>query len=282
MMNFGSGAGIAMPGVVGRVCVGLAVATAVAGAARFARQLDTSGAVAAVLCGTAAAAGGFDAAFVLLGYFVAIAAVSRLGRATKERRSSGTISKGGARDAAQVLANGGLFAAALAASAFTPGEHLSQLLRIGGFGALAASSADSWATEIGMLLGGTPRSIITGTPLPRGESGGVTWAGTLASLVGALVVAGLTILVGNGRGVALASLVGGMIGATFDSLLGATVQERRYCDACDMRTEQPVHACGRATRRSGGVAYVQNDVVNAAATIAGFVAGALARGATGG
>ncbi len=50
--------------------------------------------------------------------------------------------------------------------------------------ALACSCGDTWASEIGSVLGGTPRLITTWRPVPRGTNGGVTLIGTLCSLAG--------------------------------------------------------------------------------------------------
>jgi uncharacterized membrane protein len=54
-----------------------------------------------------------------------------------------------------------------------------------------------------------------------------------------------------------------------DSLVGATVQERRWCVSCGRGTERLVHACGAATELVGGVRGVRNDFVNAIATVTG-------------
>jgi uncharacterized membrane protein len=62
--------------------------------------------------------------------------------------------------------------------------------------------------------------------------------------------------------VALASLLGGIVGSTLDSVLGGTVQARRWCDRCNLGTERAVHDCGAATRHAGGVTWLDNDVVN--------------------
>ena len=58
-------------------------------------------------------------------------------------------------------------------------------------GAFAAAAADTWATEIGTRFGGTPRLVTTGRKVPRGTSGGVSGAGLLGALAGALAVGAL-------------------------------------------------------------------------------------------
>lgn len=248
-----------------RAAVGLVVATLIALVAWRAHSLSRSGAVAAAFVGSAAAAAGYGWAALLIIYFVASTALSRMGRGRKEARTAGVVAKVGPRDAVQVFANGGIFAATALLGA-----------PIAALGALAASTADTWATEIGTLIGGTPRSILTGKAVSAGTSGGMTIPGSLAMAGGALFVATIA------KALSLPTAVGivtaaGIAGALADSVLGATLQERRWCPTCATSSERRVHDCGSATTLSGGLEWMGNDVVNLAATAVGaLVAGALA------
>jgi uncharacterized protein (TIGR00297 family) len=152
---------------------------------------------------------------LLLAFFVLSTLLSRRGTARNER---------------QVIANGGI--AALAALA---GNWLWFA------GALAAANADTWATEIGSHSRTPPRLIISGRRVPAGTDGGITVLGTAGGITGAGLVAGLSYLLGQRSGVAIA--VAGIVGMLVDSLLGATVQ--------------------------GKVRWMDNDVVNLAATLTG-------------
>jgi uncharacterized protein (TIGR00297 family) len=219
--------------------------------------------------GTTCVAAGWAWGALLIAFFVASSALSRFRAAQKEARTIAVVAKGGERDAAQVLANGGPFALAALGALL----HPSPLWWAAGAGALAAATADTWATEIGTLVGHPPRSILTGRVVPAGTSGGVTLVGTLASLAGAAFLALLVAAVGWGGTTALATVAGGFGGALADSLLGATVQARRWCDRCDRGTERDVHDCGFPTRAAGGVPWLGNDAVNA---LSGLVGASLA------
>ncbi|MGI8510094.1 MAG: DUF92 domain-containing protein, partial [Gemmatimonadaceae bacterium] len=140
----------------------------------------------------------------------------------------------------------------------------------GGLGALAVSAADTWATEIGVLAGWAPRMLLRRTYVTAGMSGGVTLPGILGAFAGAASVAALGSAAGFPRGATLAAVVAGWAGAMIDSLLGATIQQRRRCDRCAEDTELLVHPCGAPTRHIAGLHWVNNDVINVLATLAGF------------
>jgi uncharacterized membrane protein len=120
---------------------------------------------------------------------------------------------------------------------------------------------------LGVLNPAPPRLITDWRKVvEKGTSGGVSPTGTLASLAGAGLI---------GLGAALLSPVGvnwtyfglvtvaGMLGALFDSLLGATVQAIYYCPACQKETERnPTHGCGTPTTQIRGRRWLDNDMVN--------------------
>ena len=256
-----------------RALAGFLLAGAIAFVARTVRALSLGGAITALLVGTAAAIAGWAWAIVLIVFFVTSSALSHFRHATREARIGGIVEKGTERDAFQVLANGGVFAAgALLATATGESAWAAAAL-----GALAAATADTWATEVGTVAGGLPRSIIAFTPLPPGTSGGVTVTGTLASIVGAAFIVAVSYFMGVGRAPA-AVFVGGVLGSLADSIIGATIQERRWCDGCSEATERRIHYCGATTRVVGGVPGARNDFVNVVCTLVGAgVAAALAR-----
>jgi uncharacterized protein (TIGR00297 family) len=248
-----------------RQVAGLMLAACVALLARRTRSLTDGGAIAATGVGWAAVGAGWDWGTMLVVYFIASTLVSRTGRAEKHRRTASVAAKGGTRDAVQVLANGGVFAVGAVAMLLQPDVRWMALAA----GSLAASAADTWATEVGTFHGGPPRSILSARRVQPGTSGGVTAIGSLAAVAGAGLVVALALAFGWPAPVAALAMVGGLVGAFLDSLVGAVVQSRRWCDACECETERAVHDCGAATRSLRGVAWIDNDAVNFISTAAG-------------
>jgi uncharacterized protein (TIGR00297 family) len=226
--------------------------------------LTRGGALAATLVGTVVVAAGWSWGVLLASFFVSSIALSRMGEPRKAQRVAGIVAKTGARDAWQVLANGGLFAGAAAAAILSPSSVWPAI----GIGALSASAADTWGTEIGTLLGGEPRSIVSGRRVAAGASGGITLAGTAGTVGGAGVMALAAALTDWPVGIGVI-LVSGVVGAMTDSILGAVAQERFWCEACAMPTEQSIHRCGTITSRAGGFAGLNNDVVNLLCSLIG-------------
>ncbi|HEY4217085.1 MAG TPA: DUF92 domain-containing protein [Gemmatimonadaceae bacterium] len=241
-----------------RMLVGFVLAAAIAALAHRLRSLTIGGAVAATFVGGAAVAAGWGWGALLVVYFLASTLLSRTSRAEKEARTASIVEKGGERDAVQVLANGALFAGAALAMHWMPNTRWLAL----GAGSLAASTADTWATEIGTMVGGAPRSILTGRRVAPGMSGGITMAGTFASLSGAAFLALAALACGWPVAAARVVVIGGIAGSFIDSILGAACQSRRWCAACATETERAVHSCGTATAAHRGLPWIDNDAVN--------------------
>ena len=224
--------------------------------------MTRSGALAAFVTGTCVfAAGGWPYAAVLFAFFLPSTLLTRVGRARKAQLvDSG---KQGARDAAQVFANGGIAALCALVSAVAHWPAFAAAFA----GAFAAASADTWGTEIGTLSRRRPRSILTLQPIAAGLSGGVTLLGTSAEIAGALAVA---IVAAVAAGIPFAAvLLGGICGALADSVLGACVQALRYCPQCKRTCETDPHACGTPTQLVRGTHRIGNDAVNGLATLTG-------------
>jgi len=248
-----------------QLALGAITAGVAAIAARKAHALSRDGAVAATVVGALAVGAGWDWGGMLVAFFVVTSALGRIRDAERSRRTRGVVAKGSARDAMQVAANGGVLAAAAVGQILSPHPAWQAL----GAGALAAAAADSWATELGTLSSRPPRHILTFRAVPHGTSGGVSLIGSTASVAGAAFMGAMAWTLGWSGATALAAAIAGVAGSLVDSLLGATLQSRRWCDECNARTEQLIHSCGGETRPAGGVSWLDNDWVNMIATATG-------------
>jgi uncharacterized protein (TIGR00297 family) len=249
---------------------GALAAAAIAFGARTAGALTTSGAFAATVVGALAVGAGWEWGVILVVFFVSSTVLSRLGIAAKMETGQGRVAKIGARDWKQVLANGGVFAVA-AVTAVTS-EHA--WLGVGALGALATANGDTWATELGMLWGRAPRSIVSWQPVPRGTSGGVSIPGTIAGIAGVLLIAVSASMLGIHQDSTGAIVAAGVTGLVSDSILGATMQSQRWCSQCREPTERDVHSCGTPTTYRRGISWLDNDGVNALATLIGAIVAA--------
>ena len=187
------------------------------------KWLTRGGVVAAAVVGGAVFWGaGLPGLALLVTFFVTGSLLTQM--------SGGT---GGQRTARQVAANGAAAAIAAALGSWA-----------GAAGAIAAATADTWATEIGSFSRTPPRLITTGANVAPGTSGGVTILGTAGGMVGAGVMGILAGTLGpqDLRG-AFTTAAAGVVGMMADSVLGATLQNKRQ--------------------------WLDNDAVNLAATVLG-------------
>ncbi len=253
--------------------LGEILALAIVTIAFFAKALDLSGAIAGFLVGTFVfGLGGWVFAIPMLLFFVGSSLLSKLPQ-KNARLAEEIIAKSARRDAAQVLANGLLPALMVIASLLIKNET-AFLLYLGG---LAAATADTWATEIGLRFGKQPRSILTGKLVAPGTSGGITLAGVLGAILGAALIAltgYLSYHFFKNGGIRLLTFIGvtlaGVIAQFVDSLLGATLQRRNRCVVCGKITERGEH-CGQTTNYASGWRWLDNDVVNIACGASGIM-----------
>jgi uncharacterized membrane protein len=69
----------------------------------------------------------------------------------------------------------------------------------------------------------------------------------------------------------VAAVVSGAIGSLADSLIGGTIQSQYRCSVCGKTTERKRHCDGHVTELVQGYRWINNDVVNFAASIVGAV-----------
>lgn len=242
----------------------LAVNLLMAIASKALKWLTVSGAVSAFVIGFLVMRFfGIGGWVLLLLFFVTATVLGRLSRRVASKETRSIQKKGGTRDWAQVLANGGL--AAVSALLYGLAGGILPLVLFGA--SLSASTADTWASEAGILSPRPPVSILTGRPVPTGMSGGVSFLGTASSILGAIMIAlawyATFAVYTDPSWILFASIVAasGVIGSLADSLLGATLQGH-YHDPERKQVTEHESIDGVRLELCRGVRWIDNDVVN--------------------
>ena len=275
-----------MTQVWSQLLVGVALSGAIGLLAYRRGSLSGSGIAGAVVVGSCIfGLGGWVWGILLILFFVSSSLLSRY-RSLDKRAVAQQFAKGGRRDIWQALANGGV--PALVAIAHWAYE--APMLWGAFVGAMAAVTADTWATELGVLAKRRPRLVTTWAPVPPGTSGGVSLLGTAAMVAGstsiglsAAALLAVAALVGGGGATGpgiwspvVPALLGGVGGALGDSVMGATVQAVYYSRDRQKETEKHRELDGTANQYLRGWQWVTNDVVNLSAALTGALVGGLA------
>jgi uncharacterized protein (TIGR00297 family) len=181
-------------------------------------------------------------------------AATRAGRRKKERLGTAEGRKG--RSASQVAAN--LGAAALVSSSpvqswlmdsrWVPHHAATPaMLCVLAVAALAEAAADTASSEIGQVLGGAPRLITSFKAVDPGRDGAISLAGSLAGVVAAAIVAYAGVWAFGGGWILFAvSCTAAVFGLFFDSLLGATLEERGWLNNDAVNFLSTISAAGFA------------------------------------
>ncbi|WP_241963583.1 DUF92 domain-containing protein [Gordonibacter sp. 28C] len=215
---------------------GMLLSGAVALAALRLRLLTVPGALGAVAVGALAFAfGGWPLWLLLMWFFGSSNVASKLMRRVRGVRES--EKSGGPRRLRQVLANSVPFLVCALAYAAT-GEAWFLVVSAG---ALAASTADTWASEVGVHSKKPPVNIVTRKPMQRGLSGGVSPLGLGATVVGAATSAFLATFLFHAFGFAVPAgpeaflliVACGVAGSVVDSFLGALLQAKYRVSGAD-------------------------------------------------
>ncbi|MDV3243891.1 MAG: DUF92 domain-containing protein [Nitrososphaerales archaeon] len=237
-------------------------------AAIFVKALDRRGFLASVLVGYSIILGGGLQWFAIVAVFFTLGVAFTWYKYEYKKKLGGAQEKGGARNWPNILANGGLASVFAVGGFFNPGPAFAILF----LGSVSTAAADTVATELGLLSRHQPRLITNPSKCVRpGTSGGVSTLGFGGAVLASLVIGVMGFFLGIIKSpllVLLVCLAGGLGGALFDSLLGATFQRKGYCRVCMKPTEALRH-CGEPTQMTGGVSFIENNVVNVFATLVG-------------
>lgn len=190
------------------------------------RALDLLGAVASFFLGLEVALLGGVRWLALMTVFPILGVLATaIGhrRKTARKVGEGGEGRGGERGVGNVLGNGLAGALVTLALLFDGVPRLAVAL---GFAtALAAVTADTLASELGVLAR-TARRILPPFPVvPVGVNGAVSLPGQLAAATGALALAAASVpLLGLSWKLACIPAVAGFLGCQIDSVLGATLE----------------------------------------------------------
>lgn len=208
-------------------------------------SLDRSGALSALLVGFVLTMANYSFFSALLAFFISSSRLTRWGGAQK-RKIDAEYKEGGQRNWVQVFCNGGVPTelALLYMIEVGPGEipidfskqYSASWMCLSLLGALACSSGDTWASEVGPVLSQSqPRLITTWKEVPAGTNGGVTPVGLVASFLGGFTVGVAYFLTqlllvsdlhtaGPQWPIMVYGGVAGLLGSMLDSYLGAHMQ----------------------------------------------------------
>ena len=243
-------------------------------AAVLLNAIDAQGFLASAMVGFAVMFGGGFPWFVIVAVFFTLGVAFTLYKYGYKRRLGSAQGKGGARNWPHILANGGLASIAAIWSLASPGPVPTVVF----LGAISTSAADTVATELGLLSESQPKLVTNlSRSVPPGTSGGVTALGFVGSVFASLVIGVMALALGvlsDPYLVLPVCTVGGIFGAVFDSLLGATIQRKGNCVVCLEPTEKLRH-CGEKTKATKGARFIENNVVNVLSTVAGAAAACL-------
>lgn len=224
------------------------------------KALTPGGIVAAILLDIAVSVAFGNAGFVVLcSFFLGAVAVDKIKKRIKKQTNIDKNEDKDCRNYIQVLANGAI--AFVSSVAYIVSG--SPLCIIPFVASLAEAFSDTVASGIGAF------ATNTYDPFRRkkcecGLSGGMSFEGTLASILGALLISYVAYALGLlGYGISELFIVAAcaFLGAIFDSILGSLLQVKYRCQICGKTTEREEH-CDTPTLRESGVVAIDNDVVN--------------------
>lgn len=231
----------------------LATAVLILALAYRLRAITVDAVVAALLTAmTLYALGGLFIGLALFAFFLLGSGVSKIRNAEKKEAERYQEGEGG-RNWKQVLCN------SLPASVLVgihAGTNDPRFLLLA-FAAFSAAAADTFASELGMLSKGQVVHILTGKPVRKGLSGGVSVAGLGAALLGSTLLS-LFVLSGFGWKEMLFATVSGFVSCLVDSILGAAFQRKYRNDDGELqdRANAPEEIPAKGFR------FITNNTVN--------------------
>ena len=244
------------------------------------RFVDISGLISAFVVGfTVWYTGGPSAFVILLFFFVSAGLATKYKYKAKAKQNMAQEGKG-KRSWKNVLGSG------IIPMAFSVGMYVTAMFPdlsaagwpfflFGGYvGAVATTSADTLASEIGVFSNSKPRLITNlRRKVPRGTIGAVSLLGEGVALFAGAFIGVIALIFGLLGMIPYAttsaqvmlllplSVLTAFIGCNIDSLLGAALQNRFVCEICGAVTDKEFH-CDYETKYVGGFKSFTNMHVN--------------------
>nr|WP_300006237.1 DUF92 domain-containing protein [Tissierella sp.] len=197
--------------------------------------------------------GGVWIAVSLLVFFVLGSLISKIKNDYKIKAES-LQDDSGARNWKQVLANSLPACIIVWAAYLLPDKNF---ILLPAFAVFSAAAADTFSSEIGMMTKGRVFNILNGKTMPGGLSGGVSFAGLLAGLVGSLLLSTFALPQFGSRGFIIIAVLG-FLGSILDSIIGVLLQSKylgengQLQDKKNIRDDKPVK----------GLKIMSNNAVN--------------------
>jgi len=278
---------------------GLLMMAVIGGLAYKAHFLDISGLIAAFVTGFTIWYTGGPAAFaIILFFFISAGVATKYKYKTKVKKNVAQEGKG-KRSWVNVFGSGiipMIFSILMYIAAMVPDLVAAgwPFFLFGGYvGAVATTSADTLASEIGVFSKSKPRLITNlRRKVPSGTIGAVSLLGQGVAIAAGLIIGIISLVFAflaptwipglvTAENVVVSefvlfliplSVLAAFIGCNIDSLLGAVLQNRFVCEICGAVTDKEFH-CDYETKYVGGFKSFTNMHVNLGSSVMGATLG---------
>lgn len=272
------------------VVSGLILMTLLGGVSYILHFVDISGLISAFMVGFIVWYAGGPAAFtILLFFFLSSGLATKFKYKAKAKQGLAQEAKG-RRSWKNVSASGivpTLFAIGMyLAPRLSSNPDLPFFMFAGLVGAIATTTSDNLASEIGVFSKRTPRLITNlRRKVPRGTIGAVSLLGEQVAMAAGFAIGIIVVLfayfvpstvpITNPNQIQFfipLAVLTGFVGCNMDSVLGAVVQNKFVCDICGAVTDKEVH-CNYQTKYVGGYKWFSNMHVNLGSSTMGATLG---------
>lgn len=155
------------------------------------------------------------------------------------------------RTAVQVIANSGV--AGILAFVYLLTQN--QILPIAFIISFSVALSDTFSSEFGKRYGGMPISICSLKPIQKGLSGGISFSGTAAGLLGSLCISTVYLLHKQDVQNTITILMFGFSGMLIDSMIGCAFQAK-------YRKGKNIVETGNRDKLNSGFHIIDNNMTN--------------------